>query len=308
MIAPEVYFAHSNDGFFKFGLYTSKEMGITIERFPQIAHSRKRITFNPVPGRIGDLATVDPGLDNVTISYKVWIVPGAHETLAKRIATINAWLNQIGLYNTPQFDTGEALLFDNYFVERSEQLVGGGNKVDFPFLRKAHFVGPLIVENTYNEIGATTITFSCSPRLYMPNAFESRGIGEPSTGLDWSPYYKIENQTHYDAFPLIVVNQPGPATLAYRFNSDSPNAYYFTVTVPEDGPVYIDCENETVYAMLPDAEGNVKARAVSWQNTDPYHAFPFIPATSSLYIYLDDSSAGDNPDQRALLIPQFYEL
>ncbi len=69
-------FPRTNEGFFVYRGVDSRSMRITIERYPQITKSRKRLNFYHVPGRMGDVVTWDGGYANINISYKIWFTPG----------------------------------------------------------------------------------------------------------------------------------------------------------------------------------------------------------------------------------------
>ena len=302
-------FPHTNEGFFVYRGVNSRSMRVTIERYPQITKPRKRLNFYNVPGRMGDVVTWDGGYDNINISYKVWFTPGwrtggIRETLAEAATRINDWLSGIG---NLEDGAGNAygILYDNYCLE--ERVAN----TEYPYLREAVFVGPLIIESTYNEIGSATITFSCKPQLYGENEFMARNIGMNQSNPSAQQSYTFIGNSGYVAKPLITLYRSGIVDFKYTTDEEWKSIRLY---ISDEGwPVCIDCEDETYYHV--DDEGNKIAYGAGDQSVSA--GFPVIPepgvdgneppARMLIIRFRNTGSETTTPDQ-ATIIPRRFVL
>lgn len=253
-------FTQKNEGFFRYGDFDSSGL-LTIEEYPRFEKPKPRLSFQSVPGRIGDIATIDEGFDNILVVYKIWFEARPGETLAQTHTYINGKLTASLRSGDPSYQ----LLYDNYCLASYNKSTG----IAKPYLRQALFVGPLVIDSTYNQIARATLTFSCRPQLYNDGDFDGIDIGVQNyqTGINWT---KLTGNSGYTAMPLIKLKYSG--SVMFKYKSGQTSAIHVTLS-NSAYTAWIDCENKTIYEM--DAKG--RKRAFSSGYAQVTNDFPVIP-------------------------------
>lgn len=161
-------------GNFVFNGVSAADMGLVVERYPDIPKPRRRVKSISIPGRSGDLHISDGSWEDVTIRYNCWFKNlNSNYPTARTAHEIAQWL-----YSSPV----GARLEDTY---------------DSLTFRKATFVGPTSIENVLDRFGRVTLEFRCDPRAFLKNA-EKGTTFKPPGGI-------VNNQSPFPSLPLIRI-------------------------------------------------------------------------------------------------------
>lgn len=191
---------------FTFGDKSSWDFSMHVEKFPPLkGPTRKRTTFT-VAGRNGDLHIDEGSYSNYQQPYECYF--HNNRPMPELAREIRAWLHGGKKY---------LRLKDTYDPEH---------------FRLAAFVGPLDVENYFNEYGRCIVYFDCAPQSFLlsgENPILFAGVGE------------IHNPTAEIAQPLISVYGNGAGAVTIGDN---------TIDILQvDGELILDCETENAYIM-----------------------------------------------------------
>lgn len=156
----------------------SNSIGVIVERIPNRSIPARRFTRNPIPGRNGDVLTVDKTFPNDVQEYEVYY-SGAVSGLHSVAHAAAAWLTAPVDY---------AVLWDDY---------------DPDVYREAIIESGVDIENTLNKFGRSRIVFCCKPQKFLTSGTTPV---TPENGT-------ITNPTIYDARPLLKVSGSGTITI-----------------------------------------------------------------------------------------------
>lgn len=156
-------------GNFIFNGVSAADMGLNVERIPSQYSPRKRIVSYAIPGRSGALHQWDGSWENHTIRYECWFKSNPVRAQAHRI---KQWL-----HTAP----AGARLEDTY---------------DDTVYHLATYAGGAEIENIRDRFGRFVVEFDCDPRAFLKSGDAALNI--TGSGL-------VNNQTPFDAFPLIEV-------------------------------------------------------------------------------------------------------
>lgn len=208
---------------------TSTDMGLVIQAPPVYNLAERDVSTTHIPGRNGDVIIDNGCYKNTTREYSLAkVYTGSVKTTVGNGQELFEWLTSAkGKY---------VRLEDDYDpdVYRKATLTNGGSLTDI--LDKA-----LVFSAQFN----------CKPQRFLK-------IGEvPITYLQGSTEVIINNQTHYEAKPLIKIeNLPTGTsyeTLVSVKDAGGDEVSLMTVKDIEDGEdVYIDSENESCYDATKD--------------------------------------------------------
>ena len=184
----------------------SKELNLTIERYPAPSRPTKKYSVISVPGRNGDLHIDTGAYSNYIQPYEIGI-KGPKKELAEAVKNVAEWL-----YGP----AGYQRLEDNY---------------DPDTFRLAYYAGPLDVENMLNTFGRATVEFNCKPQRFLKSGESAVNV------LSGDAIY---NPTAFTALPIINIYGSGAGRLqigeyvveifsldeGLTLDSDLQNAYY----------------------------------------------------------------------------------
>lgn len=184
---------------------SSEDLHVIVEHHPEFSIPERKREVISVPGRNGDIIISQDAFSNVEQEYDLAII-GLEETLPEQVMAVMQWLNK---------PVGYARLEDSYNPD---------------IYREAYYRGSGDVENRFNYLGRSTVTFVCKPQRFM------RSGERPILA---SNGFKLSNPTIYAAKPLIAVKGAGAAVLTVGTS---------TVSISEIGTeIDIDCENQNAY-------------------------------------------------------------
>lgn len=197
--------------YFRFGEKSSQDFDMHIEKYPTIKGATRKRTTVSVAGRNGDIHLDEDAFTNYKQSYECYF----HGNLPtpEQAHAIKAWLTASGDY---------LRLEDTY---------------DSAHFRLAAYIGPLDVQNYFNEFGRCTVTFDCAPQWFLKS-------GEYP--VEFTKAGTILNPTSKIALPLITVFGTG---------SGAVKVGNISVTIKAiDGCVILDCDSEDAYSLADDGE------------------------------------------------------
>lgn len=163
---------------------SSDDVGVIVERFPEITIPTRKQEVISVAGRNGDLIMEQDAFDNVIQTYEVYI--SAEKPRLTTISHIVAeWLMVKGYQR----------LEDSYFLDT---------------YRLACYSGSTSIENILNRFGRATIEFNCKPqRFYKSGEFDIALENEQ----------ELLNPSPFTAKPIITVTGSGAGTITDGINT-----------------------------------------------------------------------------------------
>ena len=200
---------------FTFNGISSLSFGIRIQKKNIFDSPVPEQTFQPIPGRDGDIILKGSRLQNVTVSYTCFIKKNNIADLSSAIKSIKAWLySACGKY---------AELTDSYEPQ---------------YFRNAALCEALQIEEQFNKLGIFTVSFNCQPYKY---SFAGQTEVRSSTGT-----LTVSNPEAFESKPLIYVTGSGAFTLTV-----SGENYATEITVENTGStsrrITFDTEKMAVY-------------------------------------------------------------
>lgn len=203
---------------FIFNGVSAANMGLRIERYPDIPKPRKRMTEHTVAGRNGVLHQSDGTLEPVTLRYEVWWKnQNSNFSTARSAHEIAQWL-----YTAP----AGARLEDTY---------------DDAVYRLATFQGPVNIENILGRFGRLTLEFVCQPECYLKSAEIS--LTFTGSGL-------LNNPTPFATKPLIRVT--GSVSGVVAIGSKSMTVLFQGYS--DERTLWCDCENQEAWEEIDGVE------------------------------------------------------
>ena len=179
---------------------SSDSVNVVVERYPSRPIPARKIQTQEIPGRSGDLLFDEGAYTNVEQTYDIYVRHTLGRNFQESCIGAAEWLL------TP---VGYQRLEDSY---------------DPSVYRMAYYAGPVDVSNALNQLGRTTITFSCKPFRYLVAGADPITI----TGAT-----SLTNPTAIPADPVIVVRGSGAGTIGI-------GSYTITISDIDDG-MTIDC-------------------------------------------------------------------
>ena len=156
-------------GNFIFNGISAADMGLRVERIPDIPNPEKEMEYYDIPGLPGGLSSWKKTWKPVMVRYECWFKGG---DVGKQARDIRQWL-----HNAPT----NARLEDTY---------------DDQVYRLATYVGGGTIENIRERYGRMEIAFRCDPRSYLKSG---------DSALNGTSSILLNNTTGNDAFPIIEV-------------------------------------------------------------------------------------------------------
>lgn len=152
----------------------SNDLGIVIEKVPDLNRPARKFQTFEVPGRNGLIIEQQDAWDNIERKYKIWFSDVDNSNAVYKSKQIASWL-----YTTK----GYGRLKDSFETD---------------IYRLAYFNGPINIENYLMTYGMCEISFICRPERFTNNGYE------------WvQNVANIDNPTSFDAKPLIKVEGSG---------------------------------------------------------------------------------------------------
>lgn len=180
---------------------SSDSVNVVVERYPVRPIPARKIQTQEIPGRNGDLLFDENAYANVDQTYEIYVRHTLGSNFQQSCIKAAEWLL------TP---VGYQRLTDSY---------------DPSVFRLAYFSGPVDVSNALNQLGRTTITFSCKPFRYLVAGADAVTITGATT---------LANPTGIPAAPTIIVYGSGAGTIGIGD---------YTVAISDiDNGMTIDCD------------------------------------------------------------------
>lgn len=154
------------------------DVGVVVERYPDVIIPNRKQEKISVPGRSGDLLIQQDAFENVRQTYDIYISAERPRlpTVAHKVAE---WLCVKGYQR----------LEDSYWLDT---------------FRIATFQGGIDIANILNRFGRATIEFDCKPQRFYK--FGNQFITLTNAQI-------LHNPSPFTAKPLIVVQGSGAATI-----------------------------------------------------------------------------------------------
>lgn len=163
---------------------SSDDVGVIVERYPEIIIPTRKQEIIPVSGRNGDLIMEQDAYENVTQAYEVYI-SAERPRLTTVSHIVSEWLMVKGYQR----------LEDSYFLDT---------------YRLACFSGSMNIENILNRFGRATIEFNCKPqRFYKSGEFD----------IELENGQELMNPSPFTAKPLLTVSGSGTGTISDGVNT-----------------------------------------------------------------------------------------
>lgn len=195
-----------------------------------------------VPGRNGNLVFFQDAYENLTRSYEIAAGSGADDCVTEKFYEIAEWLMPVE----------ESVTIDDYI----NLTYGGYHRLqegNDDAIMLAYFTGPFSVEHTLTRLGRATISFSCRPERFTPDAFDV--ITKTTSGET------ITNETERTAKPFLKVYGSGSGTVVV-------NGYVITISSIADY-LHIDCETQNCYRLLAENRNSVITLTSGFPVLDP---------------------------------------
>lgn len=201
---------------------TSDSIGVIVERMPNRYIPARRISPKSVPGRNGDILSIDRSFPNVEQEYEVYLsaeTPGL-PTVARACAE---WL---------MAPAGYAELKDSY---------------DNSVFREAVLVNGFDIENVLNQFGRCTITFSCKPQKFLYTGLPSITIDPTGDNRTYTGNIVTFEATASDNIASLTVpfspiqsgsGTPSPDNVRPISGRTGLNVYVSPTTVQADATTY----------------------------------------------------------------------
>lgn len=233
-------------GIIMFNGVSSKDVGIEVETFPAYNIPEKEYLVYHVLGRNGDIVIETGTYKNVARNYNVSIATWDKVSYSRKINQVAEWLHSAH---------GYARLEDSY---------------DQDFYRLAYYNEHATIENLFNEAGRGQINFECKPqRFYKKGEIPIRYTSGESS---------IQNETNFDAKPLIKVVGTGAGSIAI-------GNYVVGIADSAADTIYIDCERQDAYSFTTDPQTGNQVVVNENANITLVSDFPKIePGSNLVYI------------------------
>lgn len=129
--------------------HSSDEFGIKIERFRALNRSARKYDSASVPGRNGNIYSLQKAWEENVVSYQIWAGnrEAGNNDLAELWTNIMEWLNSAD---------GYAELSDTY---------------DTAHYREGVFVEATDIDNSWNRFGRAVVTFRCRPERFLTDDY-----------------------------------------------------------------------------------------------------------------------------------------
>ena len=152
----------------------SNDLGLVIERVPDLNRPQRKFQTYEVPGRNGLIIEQQDAWDNITRKYKIWFSDIDNSNAVYKSKQVSNWLYAV---------KGYGRLKDSFETD---------------CYRLAYFNGPLDIENHMLTYGMCEISFICRPERFT------------NAGYEWvQNVASINNPTVYNSKPLIKVEGSG---------------------------------------------------------------------------------------------------
>ena len=152
---------------------SSDSLGVIVDEYPRKAIARRRIQYQQIPGRNGDLLIDEGVYDNYVQSYTLYWLPSTPNK------SISDWLRQEG-----------------YFTFIDSDIPG--------YFRMAQVYGPIDPMNNKGCYTQAVVSFDFKPQWFLDSGNTTITISEAST---------IVNPTLEQSRPLITVHGSGNGVL-----------------------------------------------------------------------------------------------
>jgi phage-related protein len=202
---------------FAFNGESSDMHGVVVQYYPGVAHGKRTVTTEHIPGRNGDRAVYDGSFANCTQTYEVYL-RGGRDGISQTADDVAQWLLS---------PTDYCRLEDSYSPD---------------VFRLAQFSGPLEIENILNRFGTATLEFDCKPQRFYKSGETAITMEEP--GMLYN--------SGMEAQPLITVYGTGPGTLTIGNTAVTIKSMdQYVILDCEKGNAYKPGENKnsTIYAV-----------------------------------------------------------
>lgn len=193
----------------------SSDLGIRIERSPEIIHPRRKYDVISVPGRNGDIVLMQDAWENYIQEYNIFFGDGTPLCTEPAANAISNWLNSAN---------GYVKLIDTFQNSNGSY-------------RLAYYVDEFDVENALTEYGRATIRFNCRPERFMPDV--TSGVTNGQT---------VTNAYQYAAKPIITIS--GPGTWSGTFTVTNGDHVYEIGLTNIQTTVILDCEEQNARGSL----------------------------------------------------------
>jgi len=188
---------------------SSKNLHLTVERYPDRPRPSKKYAIVSIPGRNGDLI-IDTGAYNNYSQYYEIGIKKQERTLPDTARAVAQWL-----YSPTSYQK----LVDSYEPD---------------VYRLAYYAGPTDIENIFNRFGRATIEFNCKPQRFL--AWGDDPVTVPTGGA-------LHNPASFPSLPIITLTGSGAGRLqvgryvvdilaldgSITIDSDTQNAYSGTL-------------------------------------------------------------------------------
>lgn len=163
---------------------SSDDVGVIVEKYPEVIVPRRKQEKVSVPGRSGDLIFEQDAYENYTQRYEVY-VSAEHPRLTTISHTVAEWLMVKGYQK----------LEDSYWLDT---------------FRLACYSGGTNIENILNRFGRAEIEFDCKPQRFYKSG---------SYAIEMTNGQKLWNPSQFTAKPLIVITGSGAGTISDGTNT-----------------------------------------------------------------------------------------
>lgn len=218
--------------YFEFNGVKSSDMGLCIEKIPNLRLPRKRMTSHQIPGRSGDLHQWDGAFENYPARYQCWF---KGEPTGEHLRDVAQWLSSA---------PAGARLEDSY---------------DPDVFRLVTYVGGADVENIRNRYGRFVVEFDGDPRKFLKSGDES--VNVTATAI-------LYNRTSNIAHPMIEIDTNGNLGGVIRINDYSVNLFLGDLPPVT---VYVDTDIREAWYMENGIEVSCNhiISSPNWPSIDP---------------------------------------
>lgn len=170
---PKLFNKFTNkQGLIVYGGEASSDYGIVVSEAPSFDKPQRQTTVYNVPGRNGSVLFQDNAFNDVTRSYKAFILDYDREDLVEAVTAFTGML----------------------YSKRGYQRLEDSFEPDV--YRLAYFTGGQNIANDMMQAGETTISFTCRPERFLKDGEKEIEIQNGDV---------LHNYTRFDAKPLIYI-------------------------------------------------------------------------------------------------------
>lgn len=170
---PKLFNKFTNkQGLIVYGGEASSDYGIVVSEAPSFDKPQRQTTVYSVPGRNGSVLFQDNAFNDVTRSYKAFILDYDREDLVEAVTAFTGML----------------------YSKRGYQRLEDSFEPDV--YRLAYFTGGQNITNDMMQAGETTISFTCRPERFLKDGEKEIEIQNGDV---------LHNYTRFDAKPLIYI-------------------------------------------------------------------------------------------------------